>query len=68
MATEQQIKEIGETLWFTTEYSPNGIRNLIGTVVGRDWCHERLAYYTVKTLTGNHYNVNAETMEGGRPF
>lgn len=63
-----QVKQIGETLAFTTDYSASGARNLCGEIVGRDWCFEHLVAYTVKTLSGHQYHVNATTLEGGRAF
>lgn len=61
-------KQIGDTLNFTTEYSASGARNLCGVIEGRDWAFDRLLAYTVRTLSGHRYHVNADSLEAGRPF
>jgi len=68
MATQQQAKQIGETIGFTTDYSASGVRHLFGEVTGRDWSFDTLLFYTVKTLAGTRYHVNADTFEAGRPL
>lgn len=62
------IKQIGESIVFTTEHSDSGARTLCGTIEGRDWCFERLVAYTVRTLPGKRCHVNADTLEGGHSF
>ena len=63
-----QVKQIGETLSFTTDYSASGSRYLCGEIVGRDWCFDRLVAYTVQTFSGHRYHVDAKSLEGRRAF
>ena len=62
-------KQIGDTLSFTTpEPSESGARHLCGRIVGRDWAFDRLVAYTVETLRGTRYHVNADSLESGHAF
>lgn len=60
-----QPKQIGDILTFTTpEPSESGHRHLCG----RDWAFDRLVAYTVETLRGTRYHVNADSLESGHAF
>ncbi len=69
MTTAQTHKAIGDTISFRTlSPSESGACNLCGKVVARDWCFTRLVSYTVETLSGRRYHVNADTLEAGHSF
>lgn len=63
-----QVKNIGDSVVFTTPYSESGARTLCGTIVGRNWSFDTLVSYVVETLSGTWYHVNANTLEGGHGF
>jgi len=65
--TQQQVKQIGEWLVFTSTDTTGG-RTLNGEIVGRDWCFDKFAYYTVRMLSGKHFHVNADTLQAGHSF
>lgn len=41
---------------------------LSGDIVGRDWAFENLLAYTVRTMDGKRYHVNARDLSAGHPF
>jgi hypothetical protein len=57
-------KAIGEQLQFTNQSG----EQLVGEIVGRDWCFERLVSYTVRVAKGLRYIVNADTLRAGHSF
>lgn len=69
MATtqQQQVKQIGEWIVFTALDCTGG-RTLNGEITGRDWCFDKLAYYTVTMLSGKRFHVNADTLQAGHSF
>jgi hypothetical protein len=69
MSTTQTHKAIGDTISFRTlSPSHSGACNLCGKVVARNWSFSTLLSYTVETLAGRRYNVNANTFEAGHSF